>query len=285
MAGQYPDVPGVRIPYHVDGSLVKVATSDASAVITGTWTNISNNDVASLNDGNSATGWAPNVTSHHILSFALPYSVQFTGHNLILNATQPAHNAIDNLYYSKDTTDGTDGTWTSIAHEADTNYTSAVSLRSFTSVNIVDVKGFRVLFRRQTLYELSLIDIAFYGLWTPTTLAAWHPTQDQQINGAHLDFGNILLGTTPAARQFRIKNGTGSTANSVLVSVPVGAPNIVANLKFSLDGSTYTSSVTIPTIVSGGISPPIYVRRTVLAGEVPNSVGSVPIVFTASSWS
>lgn len=288
MAGFLPNVPGVRIPYHRDGSLVKYVTTNGSTAwnLTGSWTTVASGNVNEMNDGDtsgvllySVGNGASGTGAIYVIVF--PQTVTLTGHNLIRSG---AYGPGGGIYWSADTIDGTDGTWNLEVINWDT-LTTAAAYRSITPVNIPNVKAVRI-----GGYDVSgnassttILDAAFYGQWAPQTLAAWHPTLDQQINGHELDFGDVLLGNV-YNKQFRIKNGRALTANNVVISCTTGTTEFISGLTLSLDGTTFTGSVTVPSIAPGGISGTVYVRRTVSAGQSANILAMAPIDFIATTW-
>jgi hypothetical protein len=283
MAGLYADVPGARVPYHVDGTLVRYVTSTVGGAVNGSWNAWTAGDATEMNDGDTTDIYfsVPGSTGR-LLGWVFPQPVNLVGHNILLNASGGTP-LIGTLDYSTNTTDGTDGTWNSTSSSTDSSIGSA--LRSITTVSLSGLRGLRLNCASNSGITTNwyIRDIAFYGTWTPATLAGWHPTLDQQIGGAHLDFGDIALGTA-VTKQFRIKNGAAATANNVVVSVGDGNTVTVAGLSLSLDNATYATTRTIPSIAPGAISPVVYVRRSVLVTENQGNIGIAPIKFAATTW-
>jgi hypothetical protein len=122
----------------------------------------------------------------------------------------------------------------------------------------------------------------------PTTsvdrLAFWHPTTDQAIGTADLDFGDIAQGTS-VTKQFRIKNISGTlTANSITLQVSDLLPEYTGTgLQVSTDNVTYQNSVNIGNLASGIISPTLYVRRTVPGAETTTQ-RQARLLAHAASW-
>lgn len=288
MAGFLPNVPGVRIPYHRDGTLIKKVNTNGSSAWsqTSSWAAVSSGDAIEMNDGDTTgVAWYSTGTGGVGALWALvfPQSITWLGHNVLFTNTA-SYVPGGGLYWSSDTIDGTDGIWTYEAMNASSQLTSN-SFRSISNVNIPNVKGIRLGGYNNTSNgeSCTLIELQLYGQWAPATLAAWHPTLDQQIDGHELDFGDVLLGNV-YNKQFRIKNGHTLTANNVTVSCTAGTAEFISGLSFSLDGSTYTSSVTISSIAPGAISGTVYVRRTVSAGQTANILALAPIDFIATTW-
>lgn len=287
MAGTYVDVPGVRIPYNIDGSLVKLAStvSNLDPTINGSWSIVGNSDVSNIVDGSNVTFYtfSHSNNSGKMLSIAFPQAVNITGHNvLVINSSG---NLGSTLYYSTDTNDGTDGTWSSSQPSNQDTVVSASTYRNITSVNWVGVKGIRLFsyLSSPVASTMQVYEFGLYGTWTPATLAGWHPTLDQQIGGADLDFGDIALGTVHT-KTFRIKNGRGLQANTVTISSTLGEVQTRTGLLFSDDNASWATSIVVPSIAAGAISPVLYVKRTVAPGETANVNGTAEITFVAGSW-
>lgn len=288
MAGTYSDVPGVRIPYNLDGSMVKLATTVYwnDPTISSSWVAVSNGDVSNMVDGSNSTfySFTHGVYSGRMLSIAFPQPINITGHNIIAPVTNGSIGS--SLYYSTDTNDGTDGSWSTAQPSNQDVTVSPATFRNITSVNWAGVKGVRFFSfyngSGSTWYQY-LYDFGLYGTWTPGTLAGWHPTLDQQIGGADLDFGDIALGTVHT-KTFRIKNGRGLQANTVTVTSTMGETQTRSGLLFSDDNTNWATSIILPSIAAGAISPILYVKRTVGAGETPSLNGSAEISFVAGSW-
>jgi hypothetical protein len=286
MAGIYADVPGVRIPYHVDGSLVRWATtvSNSNRTISSAWTAYSAADAAEMNDGDTTDVLmvSCNAYAGRMIAFIFPQPVTILGHNLLFYYSGGVDHVFD-LSYSTDTTDGGDGTWNITPHNMDT--TTGSALRQMTAVNFPSVRGMRLWMTNGYSGTANYYarDMAFYGSWTPATLAGWHPTSDIQVPPAQLDFGDIATGTQ-ATKQFRIKNGRSLTANNVVVSAAAGNVQTAGGMSLSTDNVTFTPTVTIASIAPGAISPIVYVKRTVGSGEMVGNIGIATVQFIAGSW-
>lgn len=289
MAGVYPDVPGVRLPYDVDGTVAKSAltVSDTNNTISGSWVAVPSADLNAANDGSVTSGgisFTHGGYSGRMFALAFPQPVNISGHNIVCYQSDNLI-AASEIYYSTDTNDGTDGTW-SAAQPTSANYQSSVqsTLRDITSVSWNGIKGIRLWVNGWAGGRvLEFRDLAFYGTWASPGLMGWHPTLNQQIGGADLDVGDVPLGTVHT-KTFRIKNQNAKIANNVLVASTRGVASTVAGLTFSTDNTNWSTTVTLTSIAAGAISPVLYVRRTIGAGETANIPGIAQITFTAGSW-
>lgn len=290
MAGVYPDVPGVRLPYDVDGTLVKIAPtiSHANSTINGSWTSVAAGDVGAMNDGTFTTSAAdvtPGAFSGRLYSFTFPQPINISGYKLACYRETSAFD-VSGIYLSADTSDGTDGTWGS-NQAAIVDWTpTLVTMRGFNTVTWNNVKGIRIWITfndSNGSRRFAIRDLALFGSWASAGLMGWHPTLNQQIGGADLDVGDVPLGSVHT-KTFRIKNNNVKIANNVLIASTRGVASTVAGLEFSSDNTNWDTTLNITSIAAGAISPILYVRRTIGAGETANIPGIAQITFTAGSW-
>lgn len=289
MAGYLPDVPGVRVPYHLDGSLVQVGVSvmatPAIPAASPAWAVVAS--PLSMNDGDISTSAAIGITANSgfVVSILFPQPITVLGYLAdfanILSSTSTNYRQ---AAYSLDTTNGIDGTWTALAGSDSGAANDTVLRQSIVSCNIPNVRGFRQGGGRSgTNMATNCKEFAVYGEWTPAGLHGWHPTLDERLAGPGLDFGNVPVGTVHV-KTFRVKNFSTQTANSVVISVGGGTAPMKSALEFSTDGSTWGPTATIPSIAPGAVSGLIQVRRTVGLAEAPNVPGTTLIHVSATSW-
>lgn len=312
MAGSLPDVPGRRFAYDLDGTLIRAKNPDltfreltnpqyANDEAFGDWMIVASQN--QLSQRTTATIWA---------TFVFPQLRNIAGYYAI-GATHSITNTGNKrgLEWSANTTDGSDGTWTQVeatwtgvfnnfnnlAAGGETGITTGQVLplyrTTITPLTLTGVKGVRFGFGRDATNGGDRDMVGFqtlhiYGEITGDTggLRFWHPTIDQEVPVAQLDFGDNPQGTV-ITRQMRIKNTHATqTANSVLVSAAAsGTSNtlLAAGLSFSSDNVTYTATLNVGNIISGAISPLVYVRRVVGAGEPPLT-RSARLQAVAGSW-
>jgi hypothetical protein len=295
LAGTYTDIPGTRFALDQDGTVLKYrnyTTSSSWTDVTGSISEIQKVNTANYID--TSLGAFQSVQ----FAFAFPEPRTINGAYIHGGTGTSAIIAMANIAweYSTDTTDGTDGTWSSMtvtfASLAQHNTTGGVSKPYYRSdiatLAVNNVTGVRVRFDAQNFGSPRLCVLHLYG-GRPTAavdrLAFWHPTSDQAIAAAALDFGDIAQGTT-VTKQFRIKNLSSTlTANTITVQVSDLLPEYTGTgLQVSTDNTTYQNSVNIGNLASGAISSTLYVRRTV-PGAATITQRQARLLANAASWS
>lgn len=284
MTGVYPDVPTRRIPYDRDGSAGFYAQNSSTAVALS---------AGQMQNLNVEAGVSALLTS----SFSSGANTGFVGFIFPQNMDIVAYyiQYLDMVVYdyqtSTNTTNGTDGTWTSIGpfvagpNNVD-DYRDSIQVLGSPLTNIKAIR-FRTggsLSSASRFYTVHL-----YGTPTVTStfgLSIWHPTLNQEVTGAYFDWGDVAQSST-GTRQFRVKNQHPSlTAQGISVSMEAltpGSPSIVAAHTFSTDNVTYTSSIAPADLAAGAISPILYIKRT-LPSNAPLSVWAGRIVAAASAF-
>ncbi len=301
MAGTYVDVPARRMALPSDGTRYFFVYRGASPTTTEvpSWANNLDDSTTStahtlLPSGNTAD------QSYRCLALVFPELRDISAY-FATGAQLSLPTAI--LDWSTDTTDGLDGTWTTIANNFLMASTTVPHIRTeiSTITPITGVRGIRFHFGfgvastgGTSTRSASLSTIHLYGSISagqnPDRLDFWHPTSDAVVTGGHFDFGDIKQGAS-AVKQFRVKNRSAAqTATSVSLSREVATFTEMltgdSNVEFSSDGSAYANTLAVGTLAPGALSSVLYVRRRVGAAETGTSVPKdARIVATAASWS
>lgn len=276
MAGNYPDVPGPRIAYDVNGSAMYNLSGSTPVAMTSA-------DMVTLNDdSNSSWGTGPLT-----VGLFFPVAMDIGGVCVIAHAS-PMY-----TYYSTDTTNGVDGTWTSGPSWATTIYPN-VPTASRTNISTVSWTGVKAIKVQLTsgggAYYSHLYAVHVYGQTSSAVdkLTMWDPVLDQPLGGAALDFGDVPQGNTQT-KTFRIKNESASlTASSITIddqALTDYTPSIPPQYDYSIDGgATYAQTVNIGNLGPGAISPVVTVRKST-PSNAALSLHTLRITATASSWS
>lgn len=286
MAGLYPDVPGHRFAYDLDGTYVSVDPQNGgafSAVDAGLMNDESSDEFVMISYDQRAA-----ITRQ--LAFAFPEPRDISG-IFVMSIYTPSTMRLDT---STDTTDGSNGTWTAGPNvmTARFNRFYPESRSAIFPVSLLGIKGLRLVasVTSATFLGLHLQGLHLYGFTSPTQsperLEWWDPTLDQQVAKAALDFGDTAQGTM-STKTLRLRNLSATkVANSVAITAnnAAGGETLLASgITFSLDNVTYSASVTLPTLAALTTSPLIYVRRTVGAADA-SSIRFARIVATPGTY-
>lgn len=297
MAGVYADIPGTRFALDQDGSVVKWRNFTTGS----SWTDVTSSiaETQRVNTANLLELGTGDASHLGQLAIAFPEPRSVSGlyvHLGFVNGGQPVNTSA--FEYSTDTTDGTNGTWSSFtatfanptAHDQGSDVSKPYYRSDIAALSLTNVKGIRIRWSsswngagNHRVYVCHM-----YGS-RPTTgvdrLAFWHPSSDQALGAAYLDFGDIAQGTS-VTRQLRLKNLSGTlTANTITLQVSDLLPEYTGTgLQVSTDNVTYQNSVNIGNLAPGAISSTLYVRRSVPAAE-STTQRHARLLANAASWS
>lgn len=286
MAGFYADVPGNRFAIDQDGTYIALKHNG-----TGVITDISSNANIFNDEDNDYYEFGSYAEASTDLIIHFPEARNLNGYFLNFDRNNP--NA-GQSYYSTDTTDGQDGTWTSMANPFVYYYGSNILPNYRTQIqplNLSGVKGLRFNFiPHNSGYNQYLITrlyaIHVYGQIQPgandNRLAFWDQALGQEAGGAMFDFGDVSQGGTQT-KTFRLKNlSSTQTANNIsLTSVDVSTG---MQISFSSDGTNFSSTLNIGNLSPGTVSSALYCRTTVPINE-PIRVEAAHMSATAATWS
>lgn len=282
----YSAVPAPRLAYDIDGT--KVVQVNIS---TGAITELTTTQKQTLNnEGTDTLSYAVNS----YIAFLFPEQLTISAYTTIIQPQSATTLEIGAFEYSNNTTNGLDGTWTSKEatftnnNTAVTNPTYRTSIHSLTgTINATAVRFRARSYVTTTTYTTFFNLINLFG--TPvssSSLDFWHPTNNAAVSASYFDFQDVAQGSNNVI-QFRLKNSNGSlTANSVNISfsfLTEQTPTLASQYSLSLDGTTYSTSVTLASSISpGSISPIIYLKRNTSAsaglglhaGRIHSVVGS-----------
>jgi len=302
MAGNYPDVPGYRIAYDRDGTVL--AWIDPLNAIT----QLTNANAISLNDESDSTYITPvnGNQQFHYLAFLFPASVDFAGYYFrsSVMSTQGSSSTLlmsDAMQTSTNTTNGLDGTWTTVANPYLGDFTNSTNgnlptwpyyrnhIQSLSASAITAVR-FRISYRGYPA-SMPIETVHLYGTTTsggnPDRMDIWHPTLNQRLDAAGFDFGDTPRGST-ADISFRVKNiSSTKTANNITVGMEAltdTSPTNVSQYTMNYNGGTFASTQAIGSLTTGQISSVMVLRRTTPSNAVM-SVWDTRVTAVAATWS
>lgn len=280
MAGTYPDVPGQKRAYDIDGTILVRKDNN------GTYTTLANSVMIELNDYDAtvaATVPVTNGSAQWYFSWVFPQPIVLRAFWGTIDVESVGIGSTPSLgtYYSTNTTDGTDGTWTAIFGQTGTTSlawsthgfqdSDATEPENRTNIKtlaspINNVKGFRVQINESNTKEVYLKTTHIYGEhYNPQYLEFWHPTLDQALDGAYFDWGNTTISTT-ATKTFRIKNTSATQlahdCTMALNTLANESPSPTSWHSLSTDNSTFTSTLTLGDIAANSMTGVLYLKRT-----------------------
>jgi hypothetical protein len=279
MAGSYPDVPGYRFAYDVDGSLV---TSNEGVTLATA-------SVRALNSESNTT----NITGTDIVMI-FPENRDISGIYVRRNSGTTA--VATGVFWSDDTVSGVDGTWHSYGNIlSSTTHLKEGTRTDIRPVEITNAKALRLSINtwlhRIHLYgsistEQSPDRLRVIDLTNDSTTSDGSTATGSDIS-SQLDFGNVLQSGS-ITRQFKVlNNSTAKTASDITVglnTISDAAPSIIGQYQVSSDNTAYANSINIGNLGPGEESQVLYIRMNVLS-NAQLSTWNARIVAHAVSWS
>jgi hypothetical protein len=119
-------------------------------------------------------------------------------------------------------------------------------------------------------------------------LLFYDPNEELTAPGDMLDWGDVPQGTT-ADKRFRLKNNSAAqTAYNIVINAQMGiattTPVPSDSFLFSVNGTTWTTSITLAALSPDAVSGQLYVRRTTPLNAQPSN-WAPRVVATVGSWS
>lgn len=285
MAGSYMDAPAHRLAYDRDGS-VGVAISQSGLI-----TALTSTHLLGINSETESATALPAGTYEVAIIFPIPVDISAIFLALPLGGS-PYNVSVST---SKNTSTGVDGTWTtqipsrSFLQDVKPNYRRDSAVTPIPGgINAQEVVGIKV----SGIVSINGIRaLHIYGSpsssATPDRLSIWHPSSDVPAPPAFFDWGNAPRASS-ADKSFRVKNLSPTlTAEEVVVYIEALTPGVPSvsgmHLLSENGGSTFLTSVTIPSLAPGAISPVLVLRR-VVPSNAAVSVWSARIGADVGSW-
>lgn len=276
MAGSYPDYPEHRLAYeimglrHFRGVAVTAPVEYDPAVHLAPW----NKEIA---------GGAPYVNDGFWHWFLFPCLMDI--HTM---SVWGATDLVTNVNTSVDSTDGVDGTWTSRTFTPATASVGPFNPYWRTLNGGGSWGGIKWL--RFNAFDHDFRMVHLFGKPTagelPDRLEVWHPTLNQRIGPADLDWGNAARSSS-ADKTFRVKNLSATyTANTITVGMEATtdpSPTMTGQHTISNDGTNFFSSRTITSLAPGAISA-VHTLRRVTPSNAQLSTWALRMYARAASW-
>lgn len=268
MAGYYPDVPDHKIFYHDDGSIAFTQPTTGGAITAISTQNT--NDLVSEWD-NGGNGYM-NATNR--LGVLFPQAMDIVG--IYALHTDGVNDSNGVVRTSADTTNGADGTWTTVTSSlAMFNWSDPLVTTLWRSaIQPISISGARGITASGNSggQFAQCVSFHLYGRPSvgakPDRLRFWHPTTDTEVLGPHFDYGDLPQGQI-STKQFRIKNNsTTKTASNITIAADaLWAPNptLSSQTSFSANGTTFTPTLGIGNLTPGALSSVLDARLALMA--------------------
>lgn len=285
MAGWYADVPAPRMAVDKDGTQWIKYTN---AMVP---TNLTAGEISAVCDW-STSGVDPG--SGGGIAMVFPEKRDLVAVTVSTSQSGGALNMSFQVETSVNTTNGIDGTWVAGPTVSDANARQPISgpygRTGIVALAVNGIRGVRVKGisgnsnGSQSIHVYGTVSGSQVGV---DRLAFWHPTLDQELGGAYLDWGDVKRGTTET-RTFRIKNLSATkTANSPRVAMEAltdTTPAVVGQHQISIDNATWVSQYTGANLAPGAITGLYYVRRTTPLTAVL-SIWNMRLFAESTTWS
>lgn len=276
------------IPYHLDGSVVKIISPTTGVVYS-----FSSADMAEINDTDfiPITVSSPSASNYILVFF--PELRDITGIYALLykdHAISPGYKMIDLLQGSVDSTNGLDGTWTNATMPG--GYPPRTldldnwrkNIKQITGLS--GVKAIRFQCELDVVRDFSKVSVLhLYGHktagQTPKDILFLDAENADAEFAIPLDFGDRPAGTS-AIRQIKVKNVDPALTASTLV-VEVVDPVDNTRVSDSAAGPWVTSK-TFASLAPNTASSIIYVKCETAAPPTPLGPMRAPIKATVGAW-
>ena len=177
---------------------------------------------------------------------------------------------------SSDSTNGADGTWTSLgapeSWEDDPADLSSKIRENIASVSQLGITGVRFkfyLYITSSSYRFDVSAMHFYGVIAsgenPNRLELWDSAGTTRLGGADMDWGNAARGSSDDI-EFTVKNLSATqTANDIIVAIEASptetTPPVAGQHLLSDDGVNFESYLEIGNLAPGAVSSVLTLRR------------------------
>lgn len=299
----YPNPPAERIAYDRDGTVALDINSGAAVLISAAHIAGTNVEAGTRTFNEDRSGAASTGTPNFWWVMIFPQLMDIT--HFFHLATWTAGTGTSTarpLESSTNTTNGIDGTWSTIAAGASGaqhayGATSILNRRSVMAggihaltANNTGIKAIRfgAIHGAGEGYRYGSVHLYGKPSTPANTLVLWHPTLDQPITDfpAHLDFEDKPQSTT-TDKTFRVKNVSSLTASSITVSMQAlqdSSPTFVSQYTFNYNGGAYASTASLSSLAPNTISQVFTVRQSLLSNASLN-IWAHRIVASATGWS
>lgn len=278
MAGTYPDVPGYRFAYDKDGTTM-VTYSQAG---TGLITTRTATDMQRANQNQSGANF---TSGNSWLALIFPEVRTVLGYYININHDLGPGRILQS---STDTTNGQDGTWSTIANPFIFDNGDSIDVSPGYRSNIQPINAPNIIALRMGLgYSIR----AFHLYGSIATTESPDRLRIVDLSGddiaAQFDFGDIRQRNN-VTKQFKVINNSATkTANNITVTLdtnPDASPTLIGQYQLSTDNTAFANAINIGTLAPGASSGALYVRDTISA-TAQLGPWAVRLIASANTWS
>ena len=265
----YPPVPGNRMAYDLDGTVVVFVDGSAGNAIT----TLPLATVQAINDESSSeyNAFTGNGGYTNYLAFIFPQPRDLAGYFSYYYTTSSFGGITSTQWqYSTDTTNGVDGTWVDGGAITNNDHQDLAYRSAITPVTAIGIKGFRFKltygFITANGMNTHFVGLHLYGeipAADNNLLAIFDPALDQEVDPNYFNWGDIPQSSNDV-RTFRVHNYSTRVASNIVLSFNALTPETPDSTTWhylSLDGVNYFSTVNIGSLAAGFTSGIIYVQR------------------------
>lgn len=263
MAGNYPDPPSYRMAWDRDGTQVFFITN------TGVSMQYLSTELPPGNDEDDKDSLSAKSEDAGYFVFIFPELRDLDG--WVHWSNNYFRNMIGDVEVSSNTTNGIDGTWTSMGTSGGSAGSKTDLRQDIISATALGIKAVRFESPSQNNYPTTVYCLHLYGEPSPgqglDKLELWDPALDKKIDPAHLDWGDAARGSS-AQKQFRVKNISSSmTATDIRVAMEVltdASPSTPGQFSLEYQSGGALAQIHIGDLAPGQISDTITMRRNTL---------------------
>lgn len=284
----YSAIPDRAIPYHIDGSVIKIINAT-----TGVVKSFSSAEMLEMNDYDYTNTTFTSGYEHYLVVFfpELRDIHAFFGVLSVPDYAPAYHSpvAMDHLEWSADTTNGLDGTWTAATVSGGypvvtcllDDWRKGIKLvTGIAGAKAIRCKTGDASHRMDGVYILHLYGHKTAGQ-TPDDIIFLDAENSDAEFAADLDFGDRPAGTS-LIRQIKVRNTSATlTANTLVVTVVDPVDNIRVSDSASGPWTTSQSFATLAPATSSAI---IYVKCETAAPPTPLGPMRAPIKAVVGAW-
>jgi hypothetical protein len=275
MAGSFSDVPGYRFAYDVDGTIGVIYSYSGGVIASVSSADLSkaNQEQASANNVSNSVRvdtrlYVPGGGDNNYVALVFPELRDIAGYFLSVPSVAPTGGKI--IQTSSDTTNGQDGTWTTVAnpHGGINGNSIALSPAYRTEIKTVEWTSVRAI-----RFTVTNVFWACHLYGTISTSLSTERLRVTDISDndivAQLDMGNIPQRTS-ATKQLKISNLSATqTANNITVSINTqvnsdSSPSLIGQYQLSTDNIAFANAVNIGNLAPGA-STNIYMKASIAA--------------------